>query len=491
MTASVAILVGLELVTIIAVVQGSIMDQRWIQQADLGPALHLEARALATGLRPLLEPARRAGPSAEKWLSSRRGLCDLGVEAEVTTAEGTLERVLVVLSRLVVADQEGRILAAYPEEEESRGRSLLATTPAVAHPLIQAATDGRTEPSDFAHRVPGGSTFATAPVLAGDGAVLGLVYIEAGTGPLDVENLGRRLLRITTQRLPQAAPFAVVIALILGALSTRGLIGRLRRLGRASAAWSRGDLARRVGDASGDELGELAQDLDNMAMRLGTLLDAREELAALEERNHLARELHDTVKQKLFSVSMLLGSVELLLESDPSRARTCLADARGAAQQASRELVTLIDQLRPESREHGDLAAAVRDYVANWSRQEGIQAHVVASNGQDLSDDVQRNLLLVAQEALANVARHSRARRVEVKLVDDAALTRLSVRDDGVGFDVDAAPRGGFGLESMISRMDGLGGRLEVTSARGQGTTVVAEYAAPRDKGASEVGQVA
>lgn len=292
-------------------------------------------------------------------------------------------------------------------------------------------------------------------------------------------DMGLRLL----QGLPGTAllllPVALVIGTVLGMLTSRGLVNRLWALSVAAESWSTGDLQARVGDRTGDELGELARRLDGMAVRLDAHLLTRQELAAVEERNRLARELHDSVKQQVFSLSLFLATVDTLMENDPDQARRQLGEARAVTGATLRELNALILHLRPAALDGQGLAPALREYVNAWSHQTGIEARLRVRGDRPFELELEQGLFRVAQEALANVARHSGARKVDVHLAIDDDRTdadvRLSIRDDGRGFDP-ASPSRGYGLIAMEERLRGLGGDLEIHSEQGRGTTVVVRW---------------
>ena len=142
-----------------------------------------------------------------------------------------------------------------------------------------------------------------------------------------------------------------------------GLTRRLRALDEVTDEWSRGNFEVLTRDASGDELGQLARQLNHMALQLQNLLQTRQELATLEERNRLARDLHDSVKQQFFATAMQIGAAQALLPQQPATAQTHLMEAERLAHQAQQELTTLIRELRPAALEGKGLAAALRDYL--------------------------------------------------------------------------------------------------------------------------------
>jgi signal transduction histidine kinase len=196
------------------------------------------------------------------------------------------------------------------------------------------------------------------------------------------------------------------------------------------------------------------------------------ELAVVEERNRLARELHDSVKQQVFAVSMQLGAARALLD-EGNQAYGPVTEAERLAKQAGAELTTLIRELRPPNLESKTLPEALQEYVTAWSRQNGIVAEVKADGVSAIPLLSDETLFRVAQEALANVARHSKAGQVTVELVDQGDDIVLTVEDDGRGFDLGQVEKG-IGLDSMRERLEAIGGRLDISSQMSGGTKVMA-----------------
>ena len=224
---------------------------------------------------------------------------------------------------------------------------------------------------------------------------------------------------------------------------------------------------------------------------LHDLLATREQLAASEreqgalaERARLARDIHDTVAQGLSSIQMLVRAAE---RTSAEPAAGYLTLARETAASSLAETRQLIRELTPARLDHG-LAAALRRLGAETARREGVPVLVEAQETQ-LPMSTQTALLRIAQGALSNVARHAAASNVTVDLAtfsrgDDLGTTpevRLSVKDDGKGFDVERAltdprSRDSFGLVAMKERTAQLGGSLFIDSMPGTGTTIAAVF---------------
>ena len=200
------------------------------------------------------------------------------------------------------------------------------------------------------------------------------------------------------------------------------------------------------------------------------------EMAARQERNRLARDLHDSIKQQLFSIKMSSAAAEERWDKDPGGARAALADVRRSAHYAMVEMQAMLAQLRPEPLATVGLVDALREQCEALGYRLGVPVDLAVG---DLPEDerlpvsAQENLFRIAQEALSNIARHARPQSVRVRLEADGSDLRLSIQDDGQGFDP-AAATAGMGLRSMRERLAALGGDLDVESAPGQGTALSA-----------------
>lgn len=196
------------------------------------------------------------------------------------------------------------------------------------------------------------------------------------------------------------------------------------------------------------------------------------DLAVVEERNRLARDLHDSVKQQVFAISMQLGAARALLD-EGDQAYGPVTEAERLAKQANAELTTLIRELRPPGLESKALAAALREYVTEWSRQNRVAADVKVDGVSPAPLPGDETLFRVAQEALANVARHSKAQHVSVELVRQGDDVALVIADDGTGFDLSRVEKG-VGLDSMRERLEAIGGQLDISSRTSSGTKITA-----------------
>lgn len=278
----------------------------------------------------------------------------------------------------------------------------------------------------------------------------------------------------------------IVIGTLVGAFISRNLTRRLRRITAVADAWSQGDLNATVSDQARDELGQLAQDLNHMAGQIQGLLTTRQALAVVEERNRLARDLHDSVKQHVFANALLINASRHLLEQDQvAQVRVHLEEAEQLAQQAQEELTILIQSLRPAALADRGLVEVSEEYVQEWSARTGIRAQLRVTGMRAMALDIEEALFRVTQEALANVARHSGARNVSIDLTWEPDHILLEVTDDGGGFNVQSK-LAGVGLSSMRERVMAQAGTLSITSSDA-GTSVKAVIPLAASKAPGEV----
>ncbi len=210
-----------------------------------------------------------------------------------------------------------------------------------------------------------------------------------------------------------------------------------------------------------------------IAIENARLYERSRELSIVEERNRLARELHDSVTQQLFGVVLAAESAcELLARG--GEAREQLERVQALARGAMEELRSVVFELRPASLEAEGLGRVLRKHVEVLRRVSGREIELRVASPPSLGAAAAGQVFRIAQEALQNALRHADAGRIEVRLEDGGGRLALSVADDGRGFDA-AAPgvRGRqLGLTSMEERAAELGGRLAIESRPGQGTTV-------------------
>ena len=207
------------------------------------------------------------------------------------------------------------------------------------------------------------------------------------------------------------------------------------------------------------------------------LFSEAQDRLTLEERTRLARELHDSVSQALFAMTLETGAAQLAVKepgADLAALSSRLERLRELTEGAMAEMRALIFELRPDAIQEEGLVAAIRKHAEGIAAREDLDTTVSAPEDRvSLPPDVEEQLYRLAQEALANVTRHARASRLHIRITapnGDAVV--LEIEDDGVGFDPSTHRPGHLGLRSMAQRAESLGGQLHVSSAPGEGTLV-------------------
>lgn len=197
-----------------------------------------------------------------------------------------------------------------------------------------------------------------------------------------------------------------------------------------------------------------------------------EQLAAAEERSRLARDLHDSVSQTIFSLTLTAQAARILLDRDPGRVAGQLDHLQSLAKNALAEMRSLIEHLRPDSLTQNGLAAGLRQHVLERKLRDGLEVQLTISGERRLPAAVEEGLFRVVQEALNNIVKHAGVTEAAVTLRLDRNPLELCIADQGVGFDPRSrsTETGHLGLAGMAERVRAIGGRLEVDSAPGAGT---------------------
>jgi NarL family two-component system sensor histidine kinase LiaS len=436
----------------------------------------LRPAVMAHDLKPL---AQRVAPLYEQTPLNRSQMLAalsaykepiLITESVTQNLRGSVAIVPGENAALFALGADGQVLAGLTPRPHSFPDLANIQQDSAARAVVGSALRGATQTDGLVQVSSGGQTVAAVPVLA-SGAAVGALLIAADLAQLVRPIYVANLLALA----PTALLFAVIASIfgvIFGILTARGLTQRVKRLTLAAGAWSQGDFTASARDPSNDELGQLARDLNVMAERLQRLLRDQQRLAVVEERNRLARELHDAVKQQMFALTMLVGSAQLEVEQG-SEAQRILSQAERIATSAQQEMTSLIQALRPVALTNRDLKSALREVCDEWSERQGIACALDVEGSLRMDPSAEEHIFRLTQEALSNVAKHSGATRVEIHVEEDNGELALRIRDNGHGFDVAAAESRGVGLSAMRERVASLGGTFRVTSSVG-GTTIEA-----------------
>lgn len=209
-----------------------------------------------------------------------------------------------------------------------------------------------------------------------------------------------------------------------------------------------------------------------VAIENAHLFEQAQQLAAIEERQRLARELHDSVSQALYGIALGARTARIQLERDPSMAVAPTDYVLQLAEAGLAEMRALIFELRPESLAQEGLVAALRKQTDSLRARHQIDVQTELGPEPDVTLDIKEAIYRIAQEATHNIVKHAHASRVDVRLVQQGRTLVLEVQDDGQGFDTKGDFPGHLGLKSMRERAIRLGGSLTINSEPGQGSLV-------------------
>ena len=199
-------------------------------------------------------------------------------------------------------------------------------------------------------------------------------------------------------------------------------------------------------------------------------------LAALQERQRLAQNLHDAVNQSLFSAGLIAEVLPRLWERDPDEGRRSLEDLRRLTRGAQADMRLLLAELRPSTLTDAELSDLLRLLGNALTGRTNIPVSVTVAGEGKLPADVQVALYRLCQEGLNNIAKHAGASRVDIQLKHEKGAVELCIRDDGRGFDPEQTPPGHYGLSIMRERAAAVGATLSITSQPGHGAEIVIRW---------------
>jgi signal transduction histidine kinase len=206
------------------------------------------------------------------------------------------------------------------------------------------------------------------------------------------------------------------------------------------------------------------------------LYEQAQAVAALQERQRLAQNLHDAVNQSLFSAGLIAEVLPRLWEKNPAEGRQSLEDLRRLTRGALAEMRALLAELRPEVLIDSDLGDLLRQLGNAFTGRTNIPVVVTMVGQGDLPPDVQVAFYRLCQETFNNIAKHARASQVTIDLQHEAGTVELYIRDDGRGFDSAQIRSGHYGLSMMRERAEAVGAQLIITSRPGNGTEIAVRW---------------
>jgi signal transduction histidine kinase len=224
-----------------------------------------------------------------------------------------------------------------------------------------------------------------------------------------------------------------------------------------------------------------------IAIQRATLIAHAKRAAVLEERSRLASELHDTISQTLWSVSLITERLPAIWELDQEAGRNSLSTLHQLSQSALVEMRSLFLELRPSALTDAKLGDLIRQLVEIMTNRTGLIFSVTIKEKHPIPSDVQVGLYRVLQEALNNIAHHAAASHVEIVFKSHLRHIELTIHDNGRGYDPAEVALGHFGLSIMKDRIEAIGAKLVITSQKGEGTFIKVKWTAPKADKVKEV----
>jgi signal transduction histidine kinase len=217
-----------------------------------------------------------------------------------------------------------------------------------------------------------------------------------------------------------------------------------------------------------------------LAIQLTRLSEQGRESAVLEERNRMAREIHDTLAQAFTGVIIQLEAAEEIVATQPNEAQAHLIRASSLAREGLTEARRSVRALRPEALESNDLPKALRRLVQQMTDGLALRADIcVIGTPRRLPTEIESNLLRIGQEALTNALRHAKAQTILLKLLFEVEVVHLQIIDDGQGFEPQLQANSGCGIIGMQERSQQIGAELILNSRIGQGTEIKVSVPTP------------
>ncbi len=284
--------------------------------------------------------------------------------------------------------------------------------------------------------------------------------------------------------------FVMVIVMVTGSYfsykDTQSIKIRLENISTQIKILSRGKFSERMQTSEQDEIGRISSELNELADKLQkqvtslqNLANQKAELAEkargaaiIEERQRLARDLHDAVSQQLFALNMMSSASIKVMDRDIETAKAQMLDVADLASKAQVEMRALLLHLRPIQLSEDSLCTGISKLVDELEKKSGVNFRLTFDELPELSRGIEENLFRIVQESLGNALRHANASdiRITIKLKQNQLL--LHIKDNGKGFEMSNQKKGAYGLGSMQERCDEIGGQFRIASRSSEGTLV-------------------
>lgn len=261
---------------------------------------------------------------------------------------------------------------------------------------------------------------------------------------------------------------------------------KIDELRDALVQWEKGNQTGTVPKLGEDEVGRLAEQLERIGKRWEEQVTSLQRLstnnaklaeqarvsAIVEERQRLARELHDAVSQQLFAISMTATAVGRTLEKDFDRAQRQVELIEEMASVAQSEMRALLLHLRPVYLEGKELSQGLLELVRELKTKVPMDLMLEMDEELQLGKGIENHLFRIIQEAMSNTLRHAKADKMEIRIHKRGDIVKVILRDNGIGFQLDEKKQASYGLSTMQERVHEIGGSIQIITAPGKGTRI-------------------
>ena len=319
-----------------------------------------------------------------------------------------------------------------------------------------------------------GPIWVDMPITAGNDKIIGrlrVLYVAEFNLWVQLQSIFDFLLSTWSSVLLLSVPIGIACGLVAARYVTR----QLQKMNEVTESWRRGNFDARIELPNDDVLIRHSQHLNDMAQDLELFLSLKQNIALSDERNRVARELHDTVKQKLFALGLQLATAK----SKPAAMEAAsehILEAEIITREAQHDLMEIITQLRPAGTSDTSLYDRIGMIADDFKRRFAVSIELNGSDPIQCNAHTEHNVLRIVQEALMNAVRHGRASKIVIAISIDHDAATLTITDNGNGFDA-AQKTQGFGITSMRDRARDLpDGKFKILSAAQEGTRIILSW---------------
>ncbi len=358
-----------------------------------------------------------------------------------------------------ITDRSGRVLVSDP-----------ASLPEAVAALFHAHQQSASTKIQATHVGDDGRIWVDMPVLGDRGDIIGrlhVFFIAEFDFWIELQSILDFLLHTWISVLLLSVPIGIACGFVASAYVTR----QLQKMNEVTESWRQGRFEARIALPGDDVLLRHSRHLNDMAQDLALYLDLRQKIAVSDERTRLARELHDTVKQKLFALGLQLAATKAK-PAAMEAAEEHIVEAEAITREAQRDLMEIITQLRPAGTSDTSLYERIQMIADDFRRRFNVTIVFNHAGSSQSSAQIEHHLLRIVQESLMNAVRHGQASEVFISANTDLDTCTLTISDNGSGFDTAHASEG-FGITSMLERTQDLPhGQFAIRSSLGAGTEV-------------------